>query len=76
MENKYIFSRYALIGENLDLRQNVNLEINQNGKIIDLSYEIVNKNLDLLLNDSSTLLIPGFINSHVHIGDSFAKELG
>ncbi|UCC19430.1 MAG: amidohydrolase family protein [Promethearchaeota archaeon] len=76
MENKYIFSKYAFIGENLDLRQNVNLEINQNGKIIDLSYEIISKNVDLLLNDSSTLLIPGFINSHVHIGDSFAKELG
>ena len=76
MTIKYLFSRYALIGENLDLRQNVNLDINQNGKIIDLSYEIINKDLELLLDDSPTLLVPGFINSHVHIGDSFAKELG
>jgi len=76
MTIKYLFSRYALIGENLDLRQNVNLEVNQYGKIIDLSYDNNTKNLEFLPNESPSLLIPGFINSHVHIGDSFAKELG
>ena len=76
MTNKYLFCRYALLGEDLELKQNVNLEIDQSGKIIEISYDNITKNLEILPDGQSSLLIPGFINSHVHIGDSFAKELG
>ena len=40
MANKYIFSKYALIGDTLDLKQNVNLEIDQSGKIIEISFPL------------------------------------
>ena len=76
MANKYLFSKYALIGENLDLKQNVNLEIDQNGKISNISYDDISKGLNILPNRENLLTIPGFINSHIHIGDNFAKELG
>ncbi|UCD01077.1 MAG: amidohydrolase family protein [Promethearchaeota archaeon] len=76
MAKKNLFSRYALLGEDLELKQNVNLEIDQSGKIRDISYDNLNKNLEILPDDHPSLIIPGFINSHVHIGDSFAKELG
>jgi cytosine/adenosine deaminase-related metal-dependent hydrolase len=76
MANKNIFCRYALLGESLELKQNVNLEIDQSGKIRDISYDNINKNLKILPDDQPSLMIPGFINSHVHIGDSFAKEFG
>ncbi|MFX1366858.1 MAG: amidohydrolase family protein [Promethearchaeota archaeon] len=76
MANKYLFSKYALIGENLDLKQNVKLEIDQNGRIINLSYDDIRENFEILPNNQSSLMLPGFINSHIHIGDSFAKELG
>jgi len=76
MAKKYLFSNYALIGENLDLKQNVNIETDQNGRIINISYEDISENIEILPNDQTFLMIPGFINSHVHIGDNFAKELG
>lgn len=76
MANKYLFSNYALIGENLDLKQNVNLEIDQNGKIIHISCDNISENIEILANHQTFLMMPGFINSHVHIGDNFAKELG
>jgi len=75
MANKSLFCRYALIGEDLELKQNVNLKIDSKGKIIEISDDNVNKNLEILPDGQSFLLVPGFINSHVHIGDSFAKEL-
>lgn len=76
MANKYLFSNYALIGENLDLKENIKLEIDQNGRIINLSYDDISESLEILPNNQSFLMLPAFINSHIHIGDSFAKELG
>ncbi len=76
MSSKNLFSKFGLIGENLDLKQNVNLEISRDGKIVNISYDNINNNLDLHQKGQNFLLIPGFINSHVHIGDNFAKELG
>ncbi len=76
MANKYLFSKYGLIGENLDLKQNINLEIDQSGKILNLSYDDIDKNLEISPNHQIQLMIPGFINSHIHIGDNFAKEMG
>jgi len=76
MTNKYLFSEYGLVGENLDLKQNINLEIDQSGKILNLSYDDMDKNLEISPNHQILLMIPGFINSHIHIGDNFAKEIG
>jgi cytosine/adenosine deaminase-related metal-dependent hydrolase len=76
MVNRSIFCSYALLGEDLDLKHNVNLEFDTSGKIVEISYEDIPKDLDILTDNQSDLLIPGFINSHIHIGDSFAKEMG
>ncbi|MFW9826327.1 MAG: amidohydrolase family protein [Candidatus Thorarchaeota archaeon] len=76
METKRIFSKYGFIGENLDFRQNINLEIDDRGIILNISYDEIKKNLEFPPNKHNYLMIPGFINSHVHIGDSFAKEIG
>jgi len=76
MPNKHIFNRYGLIGDNLDLKKNIDMEIDNKGRIIDISFSNPGKFIDLSEKELNYLMIPGFINSHVHIGDSFAKELG
>ncbi|MHA1293265.1 MAG: amidohydrolase family protein [Promethearchaeota archaeon] len=76
MPEKQVLFKYALIGEDLDLKQNVSLEINKEGRISNLKYQNPGKKIEVLKNQQNNLLIPGFINSHIHIGDSFAKELG
>jgi cytosine/adenosine deaminase-related metal-dependent hydrolase len=76
MHKTTIQSSYALIGDNLDLKKNVSLEIDNEGKILNIVCETPEENIQSLITNQSTLMIPGLINSHVHIGDSFAKELG
>lgn len=76
MTNKEIESRYGLIGENLDLKENVSLVINRDGKILKIQYDNPKNNIELATNTRNFLMIPGFINSHTHIVDSFAKEMG
>ncbi len=75
MSNKEIFSDYAFIGENLDLKKDVTLEI-EDGTIVNISCNEAEEILHLNNTKETFLMIPGFINSHVHVGDSFAKELG
>ena len=76
MTSKQIFSKYALIGDNLDLKQDVTIEINEDGIITKISYNEPDEILEISDQEPTFLLIPGLINSHVHIGDSFAKERG
>ena len=76
MHKTLIHSSYGLIGENLDLKKDVSLEIDNEGKIANVTFDDPEKNLQPLKLNHSTLMIPGLINSHVHIGDSFAKEIG
>ncbi|MFX1344687.1 MAG: amidohydrolase family protein [Promethearchaeota archaeon] len=76
MRKTIINSPYALIGENLDLKKNVSVELENNGRITKITHEDPEENIRPLKNNQSTLMIPGLIDSHVHIGDSFAKELG
>jgi cytosine/adenosine deaminase-related metal-dependent hydrolase len=76
MPPKSIFCKYAIIGEDLDLKQDVSIEVNQEGIISEINYKNPDKKLKLSENKQCYLLLPGFINSHTHIGDSFAKELG
>lgn len=76
MRKTTIQSPYALIGDNLELKKKVSLELDKDGIITDLSHEEPEDNIQPLQMNQSTLMIPGLINSHVHIGDSFAKEKG
>ncbi|MFO8017818.1 MAG: amidohydrolase family protein [Promethearchaeia archaeon] len=68
--------KYGLIGEQLSLKKNIEFNVNSDGIIQNLYYEQCNKKLILSDHENNFLLIPGLINSHVHIGDSFAKEAG
>ena len=76
MPNKSIFSKFALIGEDLELKQDVLLEINEEGKIINITDNNPDTHIEISKNGQNYLLLPGFINSHTHIGDNFAKEVG
>jgi len=76
MPNREIHCRFGLIGNNFDLKENISLEINKDGKIVKIRYDDLKKNIELTTKTQNFLLIPGLINSHIHIGDNFAKELG
>ena len=64
----------GLIGNELELRKNIVIKINKEGRIKNISSERIENSFEL--RNLSLLVCPGLINSHVHIGDSFAKELG
>ncbi len=76
MPNSQIFCKYGLIGENLDLKENISLEIDKEGQILNIDFENPGKILDIIPENKNNLMIPGLINSHVHIVDNFAKEMG
>ncbi|MHA1724537.1 MAG: amidohydrolase family protein [Promethearchaeota archaeon] len=76
MPRKSISCRFGLIGEELELKEDVYLEIDRKGKIKNVSFESSEEILDLKKEKKNYLMIPGLINAHVHIGDSFAKEMG
>jgi cytosine/adenosine deaminase-related metal-dependent hydrolase len=76
MSQNQIFCKFALIGDNLELKQNVSLEINNEGMILNIEYDDIEKEIDISKKKNAFIMIPGFINSHIHIGDSFAKEIG
>jgi len=76
MSQKHLYCRFGLIGENLELKQNVNLYFNEEGIIIDIKFEEIEAEINLDRTQENYVLIPGLINSHTHIGDSFAKEKG
>ena len=76
MMKRKIESRYGLIGDNLDLKENVSLIINQAGKILKIRYDNPKRDINLATDTHNLLMIPGLINSHTHIVDSFAKEMG
>ena len=71
-----IHSNYGLIGDELELKKNVSIEIDRRGKIANLSYDNIGDNFKFSFTQNTFLLIPGLINSHIHICDSFAKEQG
>jgi cytosine/adenosine deaminase-related metal-dependent hydrolase len=76
MSSLAIRSNFGLIGEDLELKKDVSININEEGRISDISYEEITDLTKIFNNYNTTILIPGLINSHVHIGDSFAKEFG
>jgi len=75
MPKTIISSNYGLIGTGLELKENVSIEIDNSGKIAKLFYDDIRDDITYS-NQPCYLLIPGLINSHIHICDSFAKELG
>lgn len=76
MAHKEIFSKLGLIGVDLDLKENISLEIDKDGIFSNISYENPKKNIRISEEGQNFLMIPGLINSHVHIVDNFAKEMG
>ncbi|MFX0122703.1 MAG: amidohydrolase family protein [Candidatus Hodarchaeota archaeon] len=69
-----IFCKSALIGENLILRHNVLLEINNLGRISHIECDTSLKEDSIEFSFPHHLLLPKFINSHTHIGDSILKD--
>ena len=61
----------ALIGPELQLMKDILIKIDERGIITDISKD--KKQAEFTL-PSSYLLIPGFINSHIHVGDAFLKD--
>ncbi|MGQ4872487.1 MAG: amidohydrolase family protein [Promethearchaeia archaeon] len=76
MKEREFFFKYGLIGDNLNLKMEIYIEIDDEGFISYISYRNPDNILDISQEEAPLLVIPGFINSHVHIGDSFAKENG
>jgi cytosine/adenosine deaminase-related metal-dependent hydrolase len=72
-EAKTIFCRFGLIGDNLELKKNVILTIKDN-LIQDIQVDQSNREAQLYYPNCA--VVPGFINAHTHIGDSFAKDQG
>jgi len=75
MSDNVIKCDYGLIGDDLELKEKIEIKINKDGRISQLSFNTPKKNLKVE-NSETILIIPGLINSHIHIGDSFAKEKG
>jgi len=75
MPKTTIYSNFGLIGEGLELKTNVSIDIDNSGKITNLFYDNIRDDITYSKLPNS-ILIPGLINSHIHICDSFAKELG
>ena len=69
MSDNVIKYDYGLIGDDLELK------INKDGRISQLPFITPEKNIKVK-NSQTILMIPGLINSHIHIGDSCAKEKG
>ncbi|MHA1232921.1 MAG: amidohydrolase family protein [Candidatus Helarchaeota archaeon] len=73
-----IFVSFAFLKESLELFKDVIIEITgnyiSNVKTNVLQDEV--KEIEPSYRYNNCVLIPGFINGHIHIGDSFAKELG
>ena len=76
MTFKEINCKYGFIGDNLDLKENISLIVDKDGKILEMNYDNPKNFIDLSENSKIFLMIPGLINSHIHIVDAFAKEKG
>ena len=76
MINNEIWSKYGFIGDDLDLKENISLIVNKEGKILEMNYDNPKNSINISDKSKNYLLIPGLINSHTHIVDNFAKEKG
>ena len=76
MLEKHLYCKFGLIGENIELKKNVHLNFDKEGKIFKLDFEDIEGEINLDRTQENYVMVPGLINSHIHIGDSFAKERG
>ena len=74
MSSFTFFAEKALIGEDLNYMENVFMTIDE-GYIEDISKSSKNSK-GVVISAPHSLIIPSFINMHVHVGDSFAREKG
>lgn len=70
---QHLFSRFALIGPDLNLKQNVKLTI-EHGRISNIETDTLKIGTEKNFTFNHHLLLPKFINSHVHIGDAALKD--
>ncbi|MFX0150222.1 MAG: amidohydrolase family protein [Candidatus Hodarchaeota archaeon] len=70
---KQLFSRFALIGPDLRLEENVCVTI-EYGKIAKIEINAAKSNIEKEYTFPHHLLLPKFINSHTHIGDAALKD--
>ncbi|WP_338600980.1 amidohydrolase family protein [Sulfolobus tengchongensis] len=63
--------RLGLFGENLEIRENVNLEI-QDGVVTHIGNGFSSEGLTF----KNGILIPALVNSHVHAADFICQEMG
>lgn len=74
MANITINVRLALLGEELETKYNVNLEIDENGVIQHIGNGYTSDTPSITFNNG--LLLPAFANSHVHSADFAFPEIG
>ena len=64
----------ALLGQELDFTQKINLQI-QNDSFKRIQTNIHPNSNEEVIDGEGLLVIPGFINAHTHIGDSIGKDV-
>ncbi|MGQ4891380.1 MAG: amidohydrolase family protein [Candidatus Njordarchaeia archaeon] len=69
---KFFYSEHAIVGTNLKVEHKVYLAVSDNGYIVKYSKEKPKNSIEEEYDDA--VIVPGFVNLHTHIGDSFAKE--
>jgi cytosine/adenosine deaminase-related metal-dependent hydrolase len=69
-----IFCKFALLGDDLVLKQNVLVKINKHGKISNIESDLSQNESTREFSFPNHLMLPKFINSHTHIGDSILKD--
>lgn len=68
-----IFSKFALIGDELRLAENVEIKINAQGRISAIKPNSIHEK-ETKFSFHHHLLLPKFINSHTHLGDAILKD--
>ena len=64
----------ALLGQELDFTQKINLQI-QNDSFKRIQSNIHRNSNEDVIDGEGLLVIPGFVNAHTHIGDSIGKDV-
>ncbi|MEM0293192.1 MAG: amidohydrolase family protein [Saccharolobus sp.] len=63
--------RLGLLGENLEIKENINIEI-ENGIITHIGNGFSSNGIDFY----NGIIMPALVNSHVHAADFICKEMG
>ncbi|MEM2046490.1 MAG: amidohydrolase family protein [Candidatus Jordarchaeales archaeon] len=68
-----IYCEYGLIGRELAFEENIYISFSSSGLIKRVSHNPIGRVDE---EYASCLVMPGMINAHTHVGDSFFKEVG